>query len=515
MIPSETDEAARAPSRPEPHIELRSVGKRFGPVTALASVDLIVNHGSVHALVGENGAGKSTLGRIICGVHTPDTGRVFLDGVELELRSPRQALRSGIALINQEPTLVPQRTVLDNVFLGHKTGRFGLVGNLQERLRSFSSLTERAGFAVSPTSRVRDLSIADKQRVAVIRALACDAQLIVMDEPTSTLTSGETEQLLTLVRSLRASGKTIVYVSHSLPEVLSIADTVTVLRDGQVIHTRQASDESPASLVLAMLGRELLDAPPPRGTPRPDAPTLLKVRGLSRGIAFRDASLTVRAGEIVGLVGLVGSGRSELVRAILGADRAESGTIELEGRRVSFRSPREAWHAGIAYIPESRATEGLLLDRSLSENITLPHLRKRGLLGVAGGREEREHIRRLLADMDVRATGPGAKVRTLSGGNQQKALIARCLYRTPTVLVADEPTRGVDVGARRAIYQILAALARDGLGLLVISSETEEVLGLAERILVMREGEIVAEFEGATATEAQILHAALGVEAAA
>ena len=264
-----------------------------------------------------------------------------------------------------------------------------------------------------------------------------------------------------------------------------------------------------------MLGRELLDAPPPRGTPRPDALTLLEVRGLSRGTAVRDASLTIRAGEIVGLVGLVGSGRSELIRALLGADRADSGTIELEGRRVSFRSPREAWHAGIAYIPESRATEGLLLNRSLSENITLPHLRKRHLLGTTGGREERTRIQRLLADLDVRATGPAAKVRTLSGGNQQKALIARCLYRTPTVLVADEPTRGVDVGARRAIYNILAALARDGLGLLVISSETEEVLGLAERVLVMREGRIVAEFPGATATEAQVLHAALGVDEAA
>ncbi len=498
-----------------PHVEIRSVTKRFGGITALADVDLQVHHRSVHALIGENGAGKSTLGRIICGAHVSDFGTMRLDGKEVQLTSPRQALSHGIALISQEPTLVQQRTVLENVFLGREVGTLGFVRRQRDLVSTFAALIERTGFELSPGARVADLSIAQKQRVMVIRALARDARLIVMDEPTSTLTSGEASQLLALVRRLRDSGCTIIYISHSLREVLSIADMVTVLRDGRVIHTRPSRDETPQSLAAAMLGRELLEGPPPRGTAEPDAPTVLSVRGLSRGHDFRDVTFSIRAGEIVGLAGLVGSGRSEMIRAILGADKPDAGAVELNGRRVRFGSPRQAWSAGVAYIPESRATEGLLLSRSLTENITLPHLSRTRRFGFTRHRDERRRVERLLSNLDVRATGPDAKASALSGGNQQKTLLARCLYQTPLLLIADEPTRGVDVGARRAIYAIISDLARRGLAVLLVSSETEEVLGLAGRILVMRKGRIVRELPGATANEEQVLQAALGLDASA
>jgi len=511
MVP----DADQPANRSSPHVELRGVWKRFGGVTALAGIDLAVSRATVHAVVGENGAGKSTLGRIVCGAHRPDEGTLALDGEPIRLASPRQALRRGIALISQEPTLVPQRSVLDNVFLGRHGGRFGFVRNAKELLHEFSSLAERAGVALSPATLVRELSIADQQRVTLLRALAADATLIVMDEPTSTLSSSEADQLLTLVRNLRDTGHTVIYVSHSLPEVLSIADTVTVLRDGRVIHTRPAQADTPTSLMAAMLGRELLDAAPRRGVAPGDAGAVLELNGLTRRDAFSDVTLAVRSGEIVGIAGLVGSGRSELIRTILGADHADAGDVYLDGRRVRFRSPRQAWRAGIAYIPESRTTEGIFLNRSIGENITLPHLGHTRSLGLGPTRGERARLENILSQLDVRATGPNAKARTLSGGNQQKTLLARCLYRTPRLLIADEPTRGVDVGARRAIYEILSRLAAEGLAVLLVTSETEEVLALAGRIVVMRAGCIVAELNGHTATEEQVLRAALGLETVA
>jgi ABC-type sugar transport system ATPase subunit len=510
MRVAEGEAAAR-----DTHVELRRVTKRFGGVTALADVDLVVRRGTVHALIGENGAGKSTLGRVLCGAHSPEAGTLLLNGDELQLSSPRQALRHGLALVSQEPMLVPQRSVLENVFLGREAGALGMLRNKRELLADFAELAELTSFRVSPTVRVRQLPMAERQRVAVIRALACRAELVVLDEPTSTLTAGEAEHLLALVRKLRDTGRTVVYISHSLREVLSIADTVTVLRDGRVIHTRPAASETPESLMAAMLGRALLDAPPRRGVAADGARPILSVRGLSRHGVFEDVSLTVHAGEIVGIAGLVGSGRSELIRAILGAERPDAGAVELEGRPMTFRTPRQAWGAGVAYVPESRTTEGLLLNRSLSENVTLPHLRRTRRLGLGPTRDERRRVAHLLSHLDIRARSPDAKASTLSGGNQQKTLLARCLYRTPRLLVADEPTRGVDVGARRAIYRILSDLAAGGLAVLLVSSETEEVLGLAGRVLVMRAGHVVAEFPGESASEEQVLHAALGLGAAA
>jgi rhamnose transport system ATP-binding protein len=490
-----------------PHVELLDVGKRFSGVQALDGINLAIERGTVHALVGENGAGKSTLGRIIAGAHSPDAGSMNIEGEPVRFGSPRDALAQGVTMIAQELTLVPRRSVVENVFLGKEDARLGVVVNAPMRLR-FSKLCERAGFDLPGEAPVGTLRIADQQKVEILRALARDAKLVVMDEPTAALTFDESERLLNIVRGLRASGTTIVYVSHFLPEVLSIADTVTVLRDGRLVHTRPAENETPESIVTAMLGRSMSMTFPEKEFPAADAPVVLSVRGLTRRPAFEDISFDVRAGEIVGLAGLIGSGRTEVARAIFGADRLESGEIELKGQRVNIRSPRGAIRTGIAMLPESRKDQGLHMRSSIVRNVSLAHLDDVSRAGVVMQFAERHKVEKLTELVDVRASRLGAWVSTLSGGNQQKVLFAKWLFRPPAALLADEPTRGVDVGAKRAIYELVRTLAADGMAVLLISSELEEVLGLAHRILVIKSGRIAAEFDGRTATEDEVLHAA-------
>jgi rhamnose transport system ATP-binding protein len=329
-----------------------------------------------------------------------------------------------------------------------------------------------------------------------------------MDEPTAALTSDESERLLDIVRGLRRAGTTIVFVSHFLPEVLSIADTVTVLRDGRLIHTKPAASETPASVVTAMLGRPMEMTFPDKAYPPADAPTVLSVRGLTRRPAFADISFDIGAGEILGLAGLIGSGRTEVARAIFGADSFDGGEVILDGKTLKIRSPKGAIRAGIAMLPESRKDQGLHMRSPIIQNVSLAHLDEVSRTGVVLPREERRRVAELTKRVDVRATRLGAWVSTLSGGNQQKVLFAKWLFQSPRALLADEPTRGVDVGAKRAIYQLIHALAAEGLAVLLISSELEEVLGLAHRIIVIRSGRLVAEFDGRTATEDAVLHAA-------
>ena len=490
-----------------PHVELRDVGKRFSGVQALQGITLTIERGTVHALVGENGAGKSTLGRIIAGAHEPDAGTMSVDGKEVRYHAPRDALADGVTMIAQELTLVPQRTVLENVFLGNEASRFGVVVGQPMRER-YDELCERAGFDLPADDHVGTLRIADQQKVEILRALARDARLVVMDEPTAALTSDEAARLLEIVRGLRTAGTTIVYVSHFLPEVLSIADTVTVLRDGRLIHTKPAESETPASVVTAMLGRPMEMTFPDKVYPSPEAQPILTVRGLTRTPAFEDISFDVRAGEIVGLAGLIGSGRTEVARAIFGADRFDSGEVSVNGEVLRIRSPRGAIRAGIAMLPESRKDQGLHMRSSIVQNVSLAHLGEVSRTGVVLPRKERRRVEELAKRVDVRASRLGAWVSTLSGGNQQKVLFAKWLFQAPRALLADEPTRGVDVGAKRAIYELIQALAADGLAVLLISSELEEVLGLAHRIIVIRSGRLVAEFDGRTATENEVLHAA-------
>ncbi len=502
---------AATESLPSVHVELRGIDKHFGGVHALRGIDLEVASGSIHGLVGENGAGKSTLGKIIAGVHRPDGGELWVAGRRVDYHSPRHALDDGVTMIAQEPTLVPHRSVLENVFLGIETMRMGVIDERAMR-RRYAQLVEEAQLELPPNRLARTLRVADQQKVEVLRAIARQASLVVMDEPTSALTTDEAERLLDVVRRLRKRGTTVIYVSHLLDEVLALVDTVTVLRDGHLVRTSPAAEETPERLVSAMLGRSLELAFPDKIYPSPDAPTVFRARDLSRAGAIEQVSFEIRAGEIVGLAGLIGSGRSEVARAIFGADPRDSGEIEVEGKPVKIRRPSDAVHAGIVMLPEDRKTQGLLMLRSIVDNVTLPHLGTVSRGGVVGRRNERRHVTGLMERVDVRAKGPAARLNTLSGGNQQKVLFAKWLFRAPRVFIADEPTRGVDVGAKRAICELIHSLAAEGKGVLLISSEHEEVLGLAHRVLVMRGGRIVAELGKDTMSENALLRAAFATE---
>lgn len=488
------------------HLEVQGIGKSFGGTRALDDVTIEVRSGSVHAFVGENGAGKSTLGKIVAGVIPPDQGRLAMAGEAVAFRSPREALQHGIALVAQEIAVVPQRTVAENVFLGIEPRRFGIVdrGRLAARFRR---LVAEAGFELPADAIVGSLPLAKQQLVEILRALAREADLIVFDEPTAALSASEVERFHEIVRRLATGGRTVILVSHFLTEVLALADTITVLRDGRVVRTGPAAGETEDTLVAAMLGRSIGRTYPAKHLPAVDAPVALDVRDLTApGVA--GVSLSIRAGEIVALAGLVGAGRSELARALYGAVPASAGRVtagltDLPGR------PDRSIRAGVAMIPESRKDDGLLLARPVRENVSLASLARLGRLGFVRRGAETARVGDALEQATaVRALD--ATPAALSGGNQQKLLFARALLADPCVLIADEPTRGVDVGSKRDLYELLVAMAARGVAILLVSNELEEILGLAHRVLVMRHGRIVAELGGDDINEEAILTASFG-----
>lgn len=490
-------------------VECRDITKRFGGTTALDGVTVAFHTGEVHALVGENGAGKSTLGKALAGVHQPDHGQIVIDDEPVDLRSPKAALDRGITMVAQELSLVPTQTVLDNVFLGMEATRFGIVrtGDLR---RKFDELVERFGMHADPLARVSDLSVADQQMVEILRALARNANIIVMDEPTARLSHSEATQLGRNVRDLAAQGLGIVYVSHFLDEVLDVADTITVLRNGALVRTGDAANETKASLVEGIAGRSLDAAFPVRQPVDSQAPIVLDVRGLSREGHFDDVSFHVRAGEIVTLAGLVGAGRTEVARTVFGADQPTAGTMQLNGETYEPRSPRQAIQAGIGMIPESRRSQGLFFQRNVMENVSLAHLDQFTTTNVVTSSAERNAAQAVATSVELRGATIDSRMDELSGGNQQKVMFARWLVDAPQLLIADEPTRGVDVGAKRAIYDMLVDLAGQGMAILVVSSELDEVLGLAHRVLVMRNGSLVAELDASTATDSEVMTLAFG-----
>jgi ABC-type sugar transport system ATPase subunit len=490
------------------HVELRDISKSFGGTRALEGVSLTINKGTIHALVGENGAGKSTLGKIIAGVHSPDEGQLVINGEPVRFHSPRDAIARKIILIAQELSIVSSLSVAENVYLGIEPRRLGFQDRRQLRGK-YAELARGAGFADLPgDANAGGLRTADQQKVEILRALSRQPALIVMDEPTAALSRPETEALHAVIRQLAAGGTTVILVSHYLGEVLELADQVTILRDGHVVHTVPASGQTEETLLSAMLGRSLDAAFPPKRPAPAQAPVVLSVRGLSAP-GVHNVSIQLRAGEILGLAGLVGAGRSELARAIYRANKVSSGSVAVAGGVVTG-DPRSAMRAGVLMIPESRKEQGLLLGRPVTENVSLASLAQVAAGGLVRTGRERRTVRDVLARVDVRGGSQAAPASALSGGNQQKLLFARSLLRDPKVLIADEPTRGVDVGAKRAIYQLLAELTEAGVGVLVISSDIEEVLGLAHRVLVMRGGQVVAELAGDEMTEAAILGAAFG-----
>jgi simple sugar transport system ATP-binding protein/ribose transport system ATP-binding protein len=491
-------------------VELRNVEKQFGGAVALRGVSLEVKAGAVHALVGENGAGKSTLGKIIAGVHRPDEGELLLDGEPVSFRSPRDALTAGVTIIAQELALARRRSVLDNVYLGNTPNVLGRVKTRQLR-QQYADLTERLGISVDPDRTVGELRLAEAQKVEILRAVARGARLIVMDEPTAPFSRQDAEELFGVVAALVEAGTTIVYVSHNLEDVLRLSSEVTILRDGALVRTGPAAEETTDSLVTGMLGRSLDVVFPSKRYPDEQAPVVCSVRGLACEELVEDVSFDIRAGEILGIAGMVGSGRSELARAIFGADRRAAGEVLVDGEPVSARHPRTAIRAGIALLPEDRKTQGLLMLQSAVANVSVASLGDVSRAGWIASRRERASADEVIKKVDVRAVQPDAPAWTLSGGNQQKVLFARWLRRDPRLLIVDEPTRGVDIGAKRSIYELLADLAGRGVAILMISSELEEVIGLAHRVLVMRRGHIVGDFDVRRAEARTIMNAALAV----
>ena len=488
---------------PPPLLELSGIRKTFPGVVALRDARLEVGAGEVHALLGENGAGKSTLIKILAGVHAPDAGVVRMDGRPVRIPSPQAGRRLGIAVIHQELHLVPALTVRENLFLGRERARAGVLRVGEER-REAVELLGRLGFDLDPDIPCRELGVAGRQLVEIARALADDARVLVMDEPTAALSEREVGRLLDRVRALRDRGLGIVYVSHRLDEVFALCDRATVLRDGAHVATRPVAGLSRRELIGLMVGRPMESEFPARRATI--GPARLEVRDLRRGRVVQGVSFTVGRGEIVGLAGLVGAGRTETARLIFGADRADGGTVRVDGRALRIRSPRDAIRAGICLMTEDRRQQGLVPGRSVRENFGLPNLWRFSRWGFLRGRREAAALDGYVADLGIRLAGVDQPAGELSGGNQQKVILARWLESGAGVVLVDEPTRGVDVGARFEIYESLHRLASAGRAILMISSELPELLGVCDRLLVMRAGQIAGEITDVPrATEADVL----------
>lgn len=478
-------------------IRVEQVSKAFGATQALSAVDISLMSGEVHAFVGENGAGKSTLGKVIAGLYTADSGHLIVDGRPVNRWDVGRAQRAGIVLIAQELALVPDLSVEQNVFLGLESTRSGfLKRDLTER---FADLEESVGFGLDPKRKVRALPIADQQKVEILRAIARRARVIIMDEPTSSLTHREIQTLHELIRGLRATGCAIVYVSHFLDDVLEVADRITIMRDGRIIRTADAEGQTKESLVEGMLGRKLDVTFPPRQDPSPSnsAEPRLELVDIATPNGVRGVSLTVSAGEIVGLLGLVGSGRTEIGRAIVGLDPITRGVVRDRGVARTWSGIGRAVKSGIGYVPEDRRQQGLVLQRSFRENVSLMHQELFSTLGFMSGAKERTRVAELARDLDVRPMNTELPLAGFSGGNQQKALFAKNLTRKPGLLVLDEPTRGVDVGAKVRIYKLIVDLAHEGISILLISSEHEEVLALSHRAYLVSNGSTLDEIDPA------------------
>ena len=490
----------------EPVLELRDVQKAFGAVIALRSGTIVVDPGSIHALVGENGAGKSTLVKIVAGLYQRDGGDFRFKGESVDFSSTAQSKASGVAVIYQEPTLFPDLTVTENIFMGRQpTGRLGRIDRKAMR-HEVERLFMRLGVTIDPDRPAEGLSIADQQVIEIAKAVSLDAALLIMDEPTAALSGVEVERLFAIARSLRDEGRALIFISHRFDEVFDLCDTVTVMRDGAYIATTPIAETNVDLIVRQMVGREVTDL-----FPKQDAAigeTVLFVEGLSSPGVFHDITFRVRAGEIVGLAGLVGAGRSEVARAVFGVDPYRAGSVSMHGEPVRGGSPTAAMRAGLALVPEDRRKQGLVVESGVGHNITLAIRQRLARFGLLTSAMENRAAQVWASRLEVKAHALDTVAATLSGGNQQKVVLAKWLATEPSVLIIDEPTRGIDVGTKSEVHRLLSELAGQGMGILMISSELPEVLGMADRVLVMREGRITAEIDRADATSESVMFAA-------
>ena len=492
-----------------PVLEMRGIRKAFPGVVALDGVDLTLDSGDVHMLLGENGAGKSTLMKILSGAYRKDAGEIRIDGRPVDINHPRDALAHGIRVIYQELNLVAHLSVAENIFLGAAPTRWGGVVNWRALHDEAARLLGDLGLDLDPRTPVRLLGLAERQMVEIAKALSSGrATILVMDEPTSALTSREVTQLFSLIERLAARGVAIIYITHRLDEVFRIGRRITVLRDGRHVTTRAIAEVTVPELVRLMANRDLSDHfPRVRTVPGPE---LLRVEHLGRRGALADISFSLRAGEVVGIAGLLGAGRTELARVIAGADLADAGRMFVDGRPVRFTRPADAIAQGIGLLPEDRKAHGLVADLTVPRNVALPHGRRVARFGVIGRRSEEALARPIVEELRVKAA-PTQAVRLLSGGNQQKVVLAKWLAGHVRIFVFDEPTRGIDVGSKVEVYHLMNRLTAQGAGIIMISSELPELLGMSDRILVMHRGTIQAEFDRAAATEERVLGAALGL----
>jgi monosaccharide-transporting ATPase len=482
---------------PEPLLQMQDISKGFPGVIALSNASLTVRRGEVHALVGQNGAGKSTMMKILAGAYRRDSGTIAFGGQPVDFRTPQQAQANGVSTIYQEIILVPYRSVAENIFMGREPRRFGFI-DWRTMNRKAAVVLERMGIHAPVDQPLMNLNVATQQMVAIARAVSFDSQLVIMDEPTSSLDDREVETLFGVIRRLKESGVSVIFITHRLDELYQVCDRVTIMRDGRTVDERLMSGITKLDLVAMMLGKELGEVRTAGQTAftagkEPSDNTLLEARGLKRGRALRDANVTVNAGEIVGLAGLLGSGRTEVARAIFAADRIEDGDIRLEGEPANFGSPIDAIRASIGFSSEDRKSEGIIPYLSVQENMTLAALPSLSQHGIVSKEKQRELVNRFIQRLGIRTSGPDQKIRELSGGNQQKVLLARWLCLNPKLLILDEPTRGIDVGAKAEIQTLINEFADNGLGVLMISSEIEELAEGSDRVVVLRDGRTVAE----------------------
>ncbi len=492
-------------------IEMKNISKSFSNVKVLENVSFSLKEGEVHALMGENGAGKSTLIKILTGIYTADTGSIYVNGQEVKFSGPKDAEKMGISVIHQELNIIPQLSVAENMFLGRDLcyGKSGILRTSEMKKKTREYL-EKLGISINPDEIAENLSVGQQQMVEIARAISLDTRVLIMDEPTAALTDREIETLFNVMNDLRRQGVGIIYISHRMEEIFAICDRISVLRDGHFIGTENIDETNLEAIVQMMVGRQIGGRFPERS--HGIGEESLRVENLSNGKFLKNISFSARRGEILGIAGLMGSGRTELVRTLFGADKKASGKVFLFGKEIHIRKPEQAIAAGIAFVTEDRKQEGLVLDLSVRENISIPNLAAISKSGVVSERLERELTGDMIKKLNIKTKDAEQIVKSLSGGNQQKVVIGKWLGIKPKILILDEPTRGVDIGAKKEIYNIMNQLTAEGVTILMISSELPEILGMSDRIIVMHEGKITAIMNKEEATQESIMYAATGGE---
>lgn len=487
-------------------LEMKGIEKSFNTVKVLHGVDFILRKGTVHALMGENGAGKSTLMKVLAGIHKCDAGTVTVKEKQVDIQSPKHSQALGIAMIHQELSPVPEMTVAENIYLGREPGG-RLFVDYARMYRQTEELLESMKVHISPKAKVGELKVADQQLVEIAKAISLNAEIIIMDEPTSAITDKEVDNLFSIIRDLKEQGKGIIYISHKMDEIFQISDDITVLRDGQYVNTWKADDIDNSILIKNMVGRELTEIFPKSEVPISD--TILEVKNFTLGEKFQDISFQVNRGEIYGIAGLVGAGRTELMHALFGLDRRDGGEVIFDGKPLDIRKPKDAIREGIAYVTEDRKQEGLVLEMSVGQNISLASMKElsRGLF--INEKEESSLVKDEIERLRIRLHSPRQLVKSLSGGNQQKVVLSKWMIKNPKLLILDEPTRGIDVGAKSEIYKLMCEYAAKGNAIIMISSEMPEVMGMADRMLVLSNGRVGGELKRSEFAQESIMKMAV------